>query len=164
MSVNATLDVISMSNWRGDQISAFFFRKIIAVHDSFARLNFYQLLCISPIFKTLVLRSLFPFHSICQFFCHVFFISLSVTPLLYTQPLNRIIGIISKNSTTLSSKNIVEVMHQEYPRMQVELNSFSSKTITETTTETTTTILKLYVQDSLLRELRELQIPRLIKS
>ena len=96
MSVNATLDVISMSNWRGDQISAFFFRKIIAVHDSFARLNFYQLLCISPIFKTLVLRSLFPFHSICQFFCHVFFISLSVTPLLYTQPLNRIIGIITK--------------------------------------------------------------------
>ena len=44
-------------------------------------------------------------------------------------------------------------MHQEYPRMQVELNSFSSKTITETTTETTTTILKLYVQDSLSREL-----------
>ena len=70
----------------------------------------------------------------------------------------------NQNSTALSSKNIVEVMHQEYPRMQVELNSFSSKTITETTTETTTTILKLYVQDSLLRELRELQIPRLIKS
>ena len=94
----------------------------------------------------LVLRSICPFRSICQFFCHVFFISLSVTPLLYTQLLNRIIGIISKNSTTLSSKNIVEVMHHEYPRMQVELNSFSPNTITETTT----TILKLYVQDSLL--------------
>ena len=51
-------------------------------------------------------------------------------------------------------------MHHEYPRMQVELNSFSPNTITETTT----TILKLYVQDSLLWELRELQIPRLIKS
>ena len=55
-------------------------------------------------------------------------------------------------------------MHQEYPRMQVDLNSFPSKTITETTTETTTTILKLHVQDSLLRKLRELQIPRIIKS
>ena len=36
------------------------------------------------------------------------------------------------------SKNIVEVMDQEHPRMQVELNSFSSKTVTETTTVTVT--------------------------
>ena len=38
-----------------------------------ARLNFSQLLCITPIFKTLVLHSVFPFGSICQLFCHSFF-------------------------------------------------------------------------------------------
>ena len=47
--------------------------KNIAVHDSIARLNFYQLLRIRPIFKTLVLCSIFPFFSICQLFGDIFF-------------------------------------------------------------------------------------------
>ena len=47
--------------------------KNIAVHDSIARLNFYQHCRIRPILKTLVLRSIFPFCSIWQLLYHVFF-------------------------------------------------------------------------------------------
>ena len=90
--------------------------KSIAVHDSIARLDFYQLLRISLIFKTWVLRSISPFCSICQLFCHIFFTSLSVTPLLCIQPLNGIIIIISKNSTALLSINIVEVIDRWWSR------------------------------------------------
>ena len=50
--------------------------KTFAVHNSIERLNFYrhyQLFGISPLFKTLVLLSIFLFWSICQLFCHIFF-------------------------------------------------------------------------------------------
>ena len=47
--------------------------KTISVYESTARLNFCQLLHIRPIFKTLILRSIFPFCSICQSFDHIFF-------------------------------------------------------------------------------------------
>ena len=54
--------------------------------------------------------------------------------LLYIQPLNWIIGIISKNSTTLLSKNIVKVKHlrPQISRLQVELNFCFCKAVTET--------------------------------
>ena len=84
---------------------------------------------ISPIFKTLVLLSIFPFCSICQLFCHILFTSLSVTPLLYIQPLDWIMVIISKNSTALLSINIAE--KKSHDRLLVELNSFSCKTVIE---------------------------------
>ena len=54
--------------------------------------------------------------------------------LLYIQPLNGIICIISKNSTALLSINIVEVIDREYQRKLVEQNSFSCKTVTEAVT------------------------------
>ena len=63
-----------------------------------------------------------------SYFVTAFFTSLSVTPLLYMQPLNRIIGIISKNGTTLLSVNILEVIVTE---------SFIV-TVTESVTETVT--------------------------
>ena len=44
--------------------------------------------------------------------------------------------IISKNSTTLLSINIVEVIDREYQRIRVEQNSFSCRTITVTETVT----------------------------
>ena len=83
-----------------------------------ATLNFYQPLRIRSIFKILVLRSIFPFCSIChvQYFVTSFFTSLSVTPLLYMQSLNGIIGIISKNGAALLSINIVKVIDREYQR------------------------------------------------
>ena len=84
-------------------------------------LIFYQLLRIWPIFKTWVLRSIFPFCSICQLSRNIFLTSLFLTPLLYIQPLNGIIIIIS---TTFLSINIVEVMDLDNQRIQVEWNSF----------------------------------------
>ena len=51
--------------------------------------------------------------------------------MLYIQSLNGIIGIISKKLLLI---NIVEVIDREYLRIQVELNSFSSKTVNETVT------------------------------
>ena len=50
--------------------------KNATVHDQIAGLNFYQncqLFYIRPIFKTLVLFSIYPFYSIFQLFCHIFF-------------------------------------------------------------------------------------------
>ena len=61
------------------------------------------------------------FCSSCMLFCHMFFTSLSVTPLLYRQPLKGILGIMRKNSTAFLSIIIAEILDQEYQRIQLEL-------------------------------------------
>ena len=97
--------------------------KFLYIQDSTARLNFCQLLCIRPIFQTLVLHSIFPFCSVYEFLSHIFFyiaVCHFFTSLLYIQRINGIIGMISKNSTTLSSRNIVEAIDREYQRTQAE--------------------------------------------
>ena len=84
-----------------------------------ARLNVYQhcqLFYISPIIKTLVLLSVFPFSSICQLFCHIFFTWLSVTSLLYIEPLNWIIGILIKNSPAL----LLNIMSQKLKNANIK--------------------------------------------
>ena len=47
-----------------------------------------------------------------------FFTPLPVSLLLYIQPLNGIIGVMSKNSKAMLSINIVEVIDREYQRIQ----------------------------------------------
>ena len=80
----------------------------------------------------------FRFSAFINYLVTFFFTLLSVTLLLYIQPLNGIIGIISKNSTASLSINIFEVIDREHQRIQVEQKSFSCKTLTETVTVTKT--------------------------
>ena len=62
---------------------------------------------------------IFRFATFVCYFVTSFLKSLSVTPLLYIEPLNGIIVITSKHSTVLLSINKVEVTDREYQKMQL---------------------------------------------
>ena len=60
--------------------------KNIAIHNLIARLDFHQVLRIRPIFNTLVVCYIFPFCSICQVFCNIFFDIAVCLSVLYIKP------------------------------------------------------------------------------
>ena len=74
--------------------------------------NFLSTFLISLIFRTLALFSIFPFCSIFQLFCHIFFyiaVCHSVTAFCHSSKLNHRHN--EQNSTISLSINIAEVMH-----------------------------------------------------
>ena len=109
--------------------------KNVGLYHSIARLNFHQhclLFGISSINTTLVLYFIFRFSSICQLFRRIFFLIAvcHMVTLVEASKMNQ--RQISKNSTILLSINIVEVVHCKYWKLQLDLNFFSCKTVTET--------------------------------
>ena len=87
--------------------------KTFAVYNSIERLNFYrhyQLFGISPLFKTLVLLSIFLFWSIYQLLCHIFF-CIAVYHCVTLHTVSKLCHRHNKqNSAALLSINIVEII------------------------------------------------------
>ena len=84
------------------------------LQDAISMLNFYQdcqlFASVQPS-KLYFSSSSFHITAFVTYFVKGFFISLAVIQLLHMQPLNWIINIITKNSTVLLWKNIVEIIH-----------------------------------------------------